>query len=242
MCMCMHMCTHALVRAHEMHAGTQESPVHAHVPRARDMPRGARASLCQARAPAHPLRRSQAIFRELDIDRSGKLSYAEMRTCMRPEVRGAESRTEGAAAADDGGGARPRRATIMIDARMPKLPRELEHRARDILSLHAQVRPECAAPPHMPAVPVYPRPHARGQSYTMAHAVACAVRFPLVFYCTWRFPWGLELTTPPPPFQPPPSKQFEQRDKQRARDPHAPSMRVESFEECLRLYYPRCAS
>ena len=150
MCMCMHMCTHALVRAHEMHAGTQESPVHAHVPRARDMPRGARASLCQARAPAHPLRRSQAIFRELDIDRSGKLSYAEMRTCMRPEVRGAESRTEGAAAADDGGGARPRRATIMIDARMPKLPRELEHRARDILSLHAQVRRECAAPPTCP--------------------------------------------------------------------------------------------
>jgi len=69
----------------------------------------------------------ESIFKDLDYDGSGQLSYSEVRTTMRPAV---------------GSTANPlspkKRATLMVQPSLPALPKGFESRGRQVLSLMHQ--------------------------------------------------------------------------------------------------------
>ena len=82
----------------------------------------------------------EAIFRDLDFDGSGSLSYAEMRSTLQPHTHTQEPRAsaaqQGAAAASSSFGRK--RATLIVQPPLPALPKGLEGRGRQMLDLLSQ--------------------------------------------------------------------------------------------------------
>jgi len=108
--------------------------------------------LVRIAAPTRSVRAEdvESIFRELDYDNSGVVSYGEMRVHMRPVAGASSSSPPSSVAPSVHGGdvfSSPchsplatggKRAAVVLHTSLPQLPRELQCRSKAVLDLYAQ--------------------------------------------------------------------------------------------------------